>query len=111
MPEKNYEHALNFALHVSIEKLLLCLRVITINSALVTSDIIPGQEIGDLTKLLADVDTLLFLISCQKSHQDKYTTPNKNDIKNENGHTQLREMLHTGCQDTPVPQCTVTSSY
>jgi hypothetical protein len=42
--------------------------VITANSALVTSDN-PGQEGcivgGDLTKLLADVDTLLLLISCQ----------------------------------------------
>jgi hypothetical protein len=42
--------------------------VITVNPALVTSDN-PEQEgcivRGDLTKLLADVDTLLLLINCQ----------------------------------------------
>jgi hypothetical protein len=47
---------------------LFCLRVITINPALITSDN-PGKEGcvvgGYLTKLLADVDTLLLLISCQ----------------------------------------------
>jgi hypothetical protein len=47
---------------------LLCLRVTTVNPVLVTSDN-PGQEGcifgGDLTKLLADIDTLLLLISCQ----------------------------------------------
>jgi hypothetical protein len=63
----------------SLEGLLLCLRVITVNPAPITSDN-PGQEgciiVGDLTKLLADVDTLLLLISCQKSHQARYTTPN-----------------------------------
>jgi hypothetical protein len=58
--------------------LLLCLSVITVSPALVTSDN-PEQEgcivIGDLLKLLADVNTLL--ISCQKSQQAKYATPNK----------------------------------
>jgi hypothetical protein len=48
--------------------LLLCLRIIIVNPALVTSDN-PGQEGciigGDLMKLLADIDTLLLLISCQ----------------------------------------------
>jgi hypothetical protein len=47
---------------------LLCLRIITINPALVTSDN-PEQEgcivDGDLMKLLTDTDTLLLLISCQ----------------------------------------------
>jgi hypothetical protein len=47
---------------------LLCLRVITVNPALVTINS-PGQEDcivrGGLAKLLADVDTLLLLISCQ----------------------------------------------
>jgi hypothetical protein len=60
--------------------LLLCLRVITINPALVASDI-PGQERcvvgGNLTKLLIDADMLLLLISCQKLHQARYTTTNK----------------------------------
>jgi hypothetical protein len=60
--------------------LLLCLRVITVNPALITSDN-PGQEGcivgGDLTKLLSDVNTLLLLISCQESHHGlskKYPT-------------------------------------
>jgi hypothetical protein len=48
--------------------LLLCLRVETVNPALITSDN-PGQEGciigGDLTKLLADLDMLLLLISSQ----------------------------------------------
>jgi hypothetical protein len=60
--------------------LLLCLRVITINLALITTDN-PGQE-GciarcDLTKLLTDTDMLLLLICCQKLHPARYTTPNK----------------------------------
>jgi hypothetical protein len=42
---------------------MLCLRVIAINAALVTRDN-PGQEScsvgGDTTKLLTDVDMLLF---------------------------------------------------
>ena len=49
--------------------LLLCLRVVTVNPALITSDD-PGQESfiigGDLTKFSADVDTLLLLVSCQE---------------------------------------------
>jgi hypothetical protein len=44
---------------------------ITITPALVNS-YNPGQECyivrGNLTKLVADVNTLMFLISCQKSH-------------------------------------------
>jgi hypothetical protein len=58
---------------------IVAVSVITINPALVISDN-PGEEGcivgGDLTKLLADVDTQLLLISRQKSHQAKYTTPN-----------------------------------
>jgi hypothetical protein len=63
--KENDEHALHFPLG----GMLLCLRAITVNPALVTSDN-PGQEGcivgGDLTKLLADVDTPLFLTRCQK---------------------------------------------
>jgi hypothetical protein len=48
--------------------LLLCLRVINVNPALITSDN-PGQEgctvRGNLTNLLTDADTLLLLITCQ----------------------------------------------
>jgi hypothetical protein len=80
--KENYEHALDVSLYPShlflsdsvralpMGGLLLCLSVITVNPALVTSDI-PGQEGctvgGDLMKLLADVDKLLLLISCQNS--------------------------------------------
>jgi hypothetical protein len=78
--KENDEHALDFALHFPFGGLLPCLRVITLNPALVTSNN-PEQDCtvgGDLTKLLADADTLLLLlISCQKSHQARYTTPNK----------------------------------
>jgi hypothetical protein len=77
--KENDEDTLDFALHFPLAGLLLCLRVITVNPALVTSDS-PGQEGliigGDLTKLLADIDMLVLLISCQKSHQTRYTTPN-----------------------------------
>jgi hypothetical protein len=55
--------------------LLLCLRVITINPALVTSDN-PGQKgyiVGEnLMKFLIDADMLLLLISCQESCQARY---------------------------------------
>ena len=47
---------------------MLCLRVITVNPALITSDD-PGQEGfiigGELMKFSADVDVLLLLVSCQ----------------------------------------------
>jgi hypothetical protein len=63
-----------------MEGLLLCLSVSTVNPALVTR-YNAGQEGcivgGDLTKLLADVDMLLLLISCQELLQARYTTPNK----------------------------------
>jgi hypothetical protein len=36
--KENYEHALDFALHFPLGGLLLCLRVISINPALATSD-------------------------------------------------------------------------
>jgi hypothetical protein len=39
---------------------------------------------SDLTKLLAEADTRLLLISCQKSHQARYTTPSK---RHQNQHT------------------------
>jgi hypothetical protein len=78
--KENYEHALDFALQFPFGGKLLCHRVITINPAIITSDN-PKQAGcivgGDLMKLLADVDTQLLLISCQKSHQARYTTPNK----------------------------------
>jgi hypothetical protein len=78
--KENDEHALDFALHFPLGGLLLCLMVITVNPALVTSDD-PRQEGciigGDLTKLLADIDMLLLLISCQESHQARHMTPNK----------------------------------
>jgi hypothetical protein len=54
--------------------LLLCVRIITINPALITSDN-PGQEgciVGaNLTNLLADGDMLLLLISCE-NHGHKF---------------------------------------
>jgi len=47
--------------------MLLCLRVVTVNPALITSDD-PGQEGfiigGELMKFSADVDALLLLVSC-----------------------------------------------
>jgi hypothetical protein len=52
--------------------LLLCLRVITVNAALVTSDNLEQENLlvrivgGDLTKIFIGFDTLLLLISCQK---------------------------------------------
>jgi hypothetical protein len=56
------------SLDFSIGRLLLCLRLITINPALATSDN-PEQEGcivgGELTKLLAEVDMSLPMISCQ----------------------------------------------
>jgi hypothetical protein len=65
--KENDKHSLDFALHFPLGGLLLCLIVITIDLALITSDN-PRHEGcilgGDLTKLLAD--TLLLLISCQK---------------------------------------------
>jgi hypothetical protein len=82
--KENDEHALDFAFHFPLRGLLLCLRVITINPALITGDN-PGQEgcviVGYLTNLLADVDMLLHLIGCQKSLQARYTTPIKGHKK------------------------------
>jgi len=46
---------------------LLCLRVVTVNPALITSDD-PGQGFiigGELTTFSADIDVLLLLVSCQ----------------------------------------------
>jgi len=74
------DHDLDIAFHLSglfwpwwrgafpLGGLSLCLRVITVNPALITSDD-PGQERfiigGELTKPSADVDALLLLVSCQ----------------------------------------------
>jgi hypothetical protein len=78
--KENCEYALDFALNFPLGGLLLCLMVITVNQALVCSDN-PGQEGliigGDFVKLLTGVDMLLLLISCQKSHEARYMTPNK----------------------------------
>jgi hypothetical protein len=64
--------------------LLLCLRVITINPALITSDN-PGQEgciaRGSLTKLLADINMLLLLISCQNSGRNRIRPDTQLQIK------------------------------
>jgi hypothetical protein len=64
--KEDVEYAVDFALHFP---LMLCLRAITANPALVASDNL-GQESrsvgGRLTRLFADVDTLLLLISSQK---------------------------------------------
>jgi hypothetical protein len=80
MSKKMMGMLLNLLFTFPLGVLLLCLRVITVNRALVTSDN-PGQEVsiigGNLTKLLPDADTLLLLVSCQKSHKAKYKAPNK----------------------------------
>jgi hypothetical protein len=59
--KENYKHDFDFALDFPLGGMLLCLRTITVNPALVISDN-TGQEGcivgGDLTKLLADGDTL-----------------------------------------------------
>jgi hypothetical protein len=60
------EHALDVELHFSLGRLFLFLRVITINPALVNSDNHrPECRIvgGNLTELLAGVDTLQLLFS------------------------------------------------
>jgi hypothetical protein len=71
--KENDEHALDFGLgEFGLFHLEDCcfISVITVNPSLVTSDN-PGQEgcfIGaDMTKLLADIDMLLLLISCRNS--------------------------------------------
>jgi hypothetical protein len=72
--KENYEHALNLTLIFRWDFVALSLddnrKPISRQKGYIV--------VGDLTKLLADVDTLLFLISCQKSHQARYTTLNKN---------------------------------
>jgi hypothetical protein len=83
--KENDKHTLDSGLHFPLGGLMLCLRVITVSPALVTSDntVQEGCIIGgDLTKLLADVFILLLLISCQKLHQARYTTSNKKNVKN-----------------------------
>jgi hypothetical protein len=65
---------------LSIGRIVALYQGYNCKSALVTSDN-PGWEGciigGDLAKLLAGIDTLLPLISCQKLHQARYTTSNK----------------------------------
>jgi hypothetical protein len=55
-----------------------------VNPALIINDN-PGLEgfiiRGDLTKLLADIDMPLLLISCKKLHQARYTTEIKGHRK------------------------------
>jgi hypothetical protein len=67
--------------------LLLCLRVTTVSPALVTSDN-PGQEVcivrGSLMKLLADVDMLLLLISCQNPGRNHISPDTQLQIKGRN---------------------------
>jgi hypothetical protein len=63
---------------------LLCLRFININPAVVTSDNLRQEGCivkSNLMKLLADADMLLLLASSQKSHEARYTTPNKRTYK------------------------------
>jgi hypothetical protein len=102
--KENYEHLLDFALHFPLGELQLCLRGITINEVLVTSDN-PGQEgcivESDLTKLLEYLGMLLLLISCQKSHQDRYMTPNVRTQKISMS-THLRKILYTDSKDMLV---------
>jgi hypothetical protein len=59
--------------------MLLRLRFITVNPALITSDN-PGQKVciirGDLMKLLTDVDTMLFLTQLQiKGSKNQHIHP------------------------------------
>jgi hypothetical protein len=73
--KENDEYALDFALHFPLEGLLLCLRVINVNAALITNDNPRKEDCavgGDVLKLLADTDMLLLMISCQKSLQARY---------------------------------------
>jgi hypothetical protein len=85
--KENYKHGLDFALHLphlsqspALGGLLLCLRDITVKPAIVASDN-PGQEgcnvRSGLTKLRADDNTLLFLISCRKTYLPRHTAPSK----------------------------------
>jgi hypothetical protein len=77
--KENDEHALDFAPLSNLFRspwvwafplggLLLCLRIITVNPALVTGEY-PGQE--------GCIVAVRFVGSIAKSHQDRYTTPNK----------------------------------
>jgi hypothetical protein len=111
--KENYEHALDFALHFPLEGLLLYLRVINVNPAVITDDN-PGKEGctvgGDAMKLLADTDMLLLLISCQKSFQARYMTQNKKAIKI-NTSTQLHEILYIDSEDMLVLSSTIALHY
>jgi hypothetical protein len=76
--KENDKHALHFPLYSPLQGLLPCFRITTVNPALVTSDI-PGQEGyivgGDLTKLLADVDTPEIASRLQIKGRKKLTRP------------------------------------
>jgi hypothetical protein len=65
--KENYEHALDFALHFRLGRVLLWLRVIIVNPTLITS-YKHGQEgciiERDLMRFFADVDMVPILISC-----------------------------------------------
>jgi hypothetical protein len=80
MSKKMMSMFLTLLFSFPLGRLFVCLRIITINPALVTRDN-PGQEgciiREGMTKLLTDVDTLLLLVSCQESNEARYTTPNK----------------------------------
>jgi hypothetical protein len=57
-------------------ELLIYLRAITVNPALVTSGD-PGQEGLHRQTQPDEAPALLLLIGCQKSRQDRYTAPNR----------------------------------
>jgi len=74
------DHALEISFHLSslfwpwrrgtfpLGGLSLCLRVVTVNQALITSDDLRQKRFivgGELTKFSADVDALMLLVSCQ----------------------------------------------
>jgi hypothetical protein len=87
--------------------------VVTENPVLITNGI-PVQEgciiRGDLMKLLAGIDTMLLLISCQKSHQARHITPNKRTQKIGTS-IQMREILYTLSRDMLVLLSTIASRY
>jgi hypothetical protein len=67
-------------------------RVITINPALVTSDN-PGQEGCIVIQNMMHI-RWSFVRSIAKSHQARYTTPNKKDVKNQHVHPAAWYFVH-----------------
>jgi hypothetical protein len=62
--KESYDHALDIAFYLSdLFGLVLCLRVVTLNPAVITSDY-SGKEVfiirGELMKFNADINTLCF---------------------------------------------------